>query len=42
MYRIHLATALMWAEQVGSPLVMAPHHRLLATAARASGPGVIG
>jgi predicted nucleic acid-binding protein len=39
---IHLATALMWAEQAGSPLVMATHDRLLATAARASGLRVIG
>lgn len=39
---IHLATALMWAEQSGSPLVMATHDRLLATAARASGLRVIG
>ncbi len=39
---IHLATALMWAEHAGSPLVMATHDRLLATAARASGLRVIG
>ncbi|PWB76689.1 MAG: hypothetical protein C3F15_04755 [Holophagae bacterium] len=39
---IHLATALMWAEQAGSPLVMATHDRLLATAARASGLRVVG
>lgn len=39
---IHLATALMWAEQADSPLVMATHDRLLATAARASGLRVIG
>ncbi len=39
---IHLATALMWAEQAGSPLVMATHDQALATAARASGLRVIG
>lgn len=39
---IHLATALMWSEHSGSPLVMATHDQLLATAARASGLRVIG
>ena len=39
---IHLATALLWAEHSGSPLVMATHDQLLATAARASGLRVIG
>jgi uncharacterized protein len=39
---IHLATALIWAEQTGSPLMMATHDQLLATAARASGLRVIG
>jgi predicted nucleic acid-binding protein len=39
---IHLASALMWAEQAGSPLVMATHDQSLATAARASGLRVIG
>jgi predicted nucleic acid-binding protein len=39
---IHLATALMWAEHAGFPLVMATHDQLLATAARASGLRVIG
>jgi uncharacterized protein len=39
---IHLATALMWAEHAGSPLVMATHDHLLATAARASGLRVVG
>jgi predicted nucleic acid-binding protein len=39
---IHLATALLWAEHSGSPLVMATHDQALATAARASGLRVIG
>ena len=39
---IHLATALMWSEHSGSPLVMATHDQLLATAARASGLRAIG
>ena len=39
---IHLASALMWAEHAGSPLVMATHDQSLATAARASGLRVIG
>jgi hypothetical protein len=39
---IHLATALMWAEHAGFPLVMATHDQLLATAARASGLRVVG
>ncbi|HOC43199.1 MAG TPA: type II toxin-antitoxin system VapC family toxin [Thermoanaerobaculales bacterium] len=39
---IHLASALLWAEQSDAPLVMATHDQLLATAARASGLRVIG
>lgn len=39
---IHLATALMLAEQTDSPLMMATHDQLLATAARACGLRVIG
>jgi len=39
---IHLATALMWAEHAGSPLVMATHDPALTTAARASGLRVVG
>jgi len=39
---IHLASALMWGELEGSPLAMATHDQLLATAARASGLRVIG
>jgi predicted nucleic acid-binding protein len=39
---IHLASALMWVEHAGSPLVMATHDQAMATAARASGLRVIG
>lgn len=39
---IHLATALLWAEHSGFPLVMATHDQALATAARASGLRVVG
>jgi hypothetical protein len=39
---IHLATALMWREQMGQDLVMATHDVALGTAARASGLRVIG
>jgi predicted nucleic acid-binding protein len=39
---IHLATALMLAEQTDSPLMIATHDQLLATAARACGLRVIG
>ena len=39
---IHLATALLWHEEHGSPIVMATHDAALATAARASGLKVIG
>lgn len=39
---IHLASALLVAEQSGAPLVMATHDQALAMAARASGLRVIG
>jgi predicted nucleic acid-binding protein len=39
---IHLATAALWREQQGQEIAMATHDAALATAARASGFGVIG
>lgn len=39
---IHLATAALWREWQGAEIVMATHDATLATAARASGFGVIG
>jgi predicted nucleic acid-binding protein len=39
---LHLATALLWREQVAEDLVMATHDGALATAAKASGLRVIG
>lgn len=39
---IHLATAILWRELEGEPLVMATHDTALAMAARASGFTVIG
>jgi predicted nucleic acid-binding protein len=39
---IHLATALLWQESRGVPLVMATHDRALGIAARANGLNVIG
>lgn len=39
---IHLATALLWRENVGADLVMATHDAALALAARASGLRVVG
>ena len=39
---IHLATALLWSERGGSPLVMATHDAALGLAARAAGLRVIG
>jgi predicted nucleic acid-binding protein len=39
---IHLATALLWRDGRGMDLVMATHDTALATAARATGLGVIG
>jgi uncharacterized protein len=39
---IHLATAMMWQEENGTPIVMATHDTALAIAARASGLRVIG
>jgi predicted nucleic acid-binding protein len=39
---IHLATALLWSERGGSPLVMATHDAALGLAARAVGLRVIG
>jgi uncharacterized protein len=39
---IHLATALLWREQMHGDVVMATHDAALATAARASGLSVIG
>jgi hypothetical protein len=39
---LHLATALLWREQVAEDLVMATHDEALATAAKASGLRVIG
>lgn len=39
---IHLATAAMWQEVRGTPLVMATHDSALALAARASGFRVVG
>ena len=39
---IHLATAALWREQMGTNLVMATHDLSLATAARALGMSVIG
>jgi uncharacterized protein len=39
---IHLATAMLWQEENGTPIVMATHDAALATAARACGLRVIG
>lgn len=39
---IHLATALLWAEQSGEPFAFATHDRALGTAAHAFGLEVIG
>lgn len=39
---IHLATALLWKEQLRSDLIMATHDSALATAAKASGVRVVG
>jgi predicted nucleic acid-binding protein len=39
---IHLATATLWQEENGTPIVMATHDAALATAARANGMKVIG
>jgi uncharacterized protein len=39
---IHLATAALWRESQGTELTVATHDEALATAARASGFGVIG
>jgi predicted nucleic acid-binding protein len=39
---IHLATATLWQETIGAPLVVATHDRALARAARSMGLGVVG
>ena len=39
---IHAATALLWQETQGEPLILATHDRALGTAARAFGMDVIG
>ena len=39
---LHLATALLWRDEAGIPLVMATHDDNLALAARASGLSVLG
>jgi uncharacterized protein len=39
---IHLATALLWSETTGEPLVMATHDTALALAAEAHGLAVVG
>jgi len=39
---IHLTTALLWKDRVGSDLAVATHDEALATAARASGLRVVG
>lgn len=39
---IHLATALLWKDRQGAPLVMATHDDALATASRSSGLRVVG
>ena len=39
---IHLASAMLWQEHFGNPLIMATHDAALATAARACGLRVIG
>jgi len=39
---IHLATALLWSERIGTGLVMATHDVALGTAARACGLRVVG
>jgi len=39
---IHLATALLWQESTGRPLVMATHDAALALAARAHGLTIVG